>query len=105
MRCSRGKSPSSAALSAYLRVRYEGYSRRASVEAARQKLTHSATFRLPTTALRRVHFAERELWDIGAADDRSQSGLRSANLITLAHFSMSSAMSLPYSTGELANDV
>jgi hypothetical protein len=41
LRCSRGKSPSSAALSAYLRVRYEGYSRRASVEAARQKLTRN----------------------------------------------------------------
>ena len=51
----RGKSPSSAALSAYLRVRYEGYSRRASVEAARQKLTLIVTSVPVIAALRKDH--------------------------------------------------
>src|SRR5262249_49752770 len=45
------------------------------------------------------HFAERDLWNVPAATER-HSGLIFANLITLAHFSVSSAMSLPKSAGE-----
>src|SRR5262245_2969770 len=42
-----------------------------------------------------VDFAERQLWNIGAV----HSGLMPANLITLAHFSVSFAMNFPKSAG------
>src|SRR5580700_1322331 len=39
------------------------------------------------------------LWNVGAADDRPQSGLMPANLITLAHFSVSAVMNFWHSAG------
>src|SRR6476469_3438361 len=46
-------------------------------------------------------FAERNLWNVG----RHHSGLRPANLTTLPHSSVSSAMSFPKSAGEPASNV
>ena len=46
-------------------------------------------------------FAERDLWNAGP----DHSGLRPANFTTLAHFSVSSAMSLPKSAGDPASAV
>src|SRR5437016_3577295 len=48
-------------------------------------------------------FAHRNLWNIGRFSRLSQSALMPANLITLPHFSVSSAMSLPKSAGEPAS--
>src|SRR5215510_3315225 len=44
-------------------------------------------------------FAYRDLWNVDAATER-HSGLIFANLITLAHFSVSSPTNLPKSAGE-----
>ena len=45
-------------------------------------------------------FAERNVWNV---DRLAYSALRPANLTTLAHFSVSSAMSLAKSAGDLIN--
>jgi hypothetical protein len=47
-------------------------------------------------------FAERDLCNIGLLK-QSHFGLMPANLITLPHFSVSSAMSLPKAAGDLAS--
>src|SRR5262245_54536028 len=60
---------------------------------SRSLMTHSG---------HRDAFAERDLWNIGL---HAHSGLIPANLITLPHFSVSSAMNLPKSAEELANTV
>src|SRR5262249_52739665 len=49
-------------------------------------------------AARREEFAERQLWNVRAFPP--QSALMPANLITLAHFSVSSAISFPNSAGD-----
>jgi hypothetical protein len=51
-----------------------------------------------------IPFAERALWNT-RGNAGSYSGLIWANLITLPHFSVSSAMSLPKSPGEPASTV
>src|SRR5262245_21099076 len=47
-------------------------------------------------------FAERDLWNVSATADQRQSALMLAARMTLPHFSVSSAMNLPKSLGELA---
>src|SRR5262245_30754730 len=53
------------------------------------------------SAARQEGFAERDLWNVS----RDHSGLMSAHFITLPHFSVSSAMSLPKSAGEPTSTV
>src|ERR1700686_3729680 len=73
--------------------------------ANRQLLTQSDTLRTLIAALQNAQFAERKIWNIRAYDCPDHSGLMPAVLITLAHFSVSSAMSLPKSAGELESTV
>jgi hypothetical protein len=47
-----------------------------------------------------VRLAERDLWNVQSAD---HSALMPANLVTLPHFSVSSAMSFPMSAGKPAS--
>src|SRR5262245_7814129 len=48
-------------------------------------------------------FAERDLWEFRRDSGQTHSALMFAARITLAHFSVSSAMSLPKSAGEPAS--
>jgi hypothetical protein len=81
-------------------------------EGARAPLARAPTFmRLNPLAPPRVEarpgnspFAERGVRNSGSGLPR-QSGLMPANLTTLAHFSVSAAMSLPKSAGEPASTV
>jgi hypothetical protein len=50
-----------------------------------------------------VGFAERDIWNVGEREGHS--GLMLAARITLAHFSVSSAMNLPKPAGYKANTV
>ena len=56
---------------------------------------------LPVAGL--AAFAEREIWNVGPGADYS--ALMLAARTTLAHFSVSSAMNLPNSAGEVWNTV
>src|ERR1700675_4108816 len=68
-------------------------------------MIHGDTLATPITALRKAQFAERKIWNIRATDCPDHSGLMPAVLITLAHLSVSSAMSLPKSASELESTV
>jgi hypothetical protein len=67
----------------------------------RPYMTHSVISRLRTAALRMGNFAERGVMEFSQIAQFAN--LIFANLMTLAHFSASLAMSVPKSAGEPVN--